>query len=745
MQTLAAAAKGRLKRNTGSTTAFSTGCLLCITGLSHAEQASDMSQTARLELEEVIVTAQKREERLQDVPSSMSVLSASNLEAQGATQLSSYAKQIPGLRVVGEGGPGKGKPVLRGISTGTDRSGVVGMYLDDVPFTPSSVRSLIPGYSFDPALADIERIEVLKGPQSTLYGANALSGLIKFVSKRPDLEDFDGSVRVDGSMVDEGGAGYGARASMNIPIVTDRIGARMAGFYRKDPGYVDNLFRGEEDVNTSTVTGGRISVLGKIGQNVETTFSALIQDNEIDAPYAVAVDPVTLQPVFGELAYSSQHDLPTTLKYRSVANVTVATLPFATLSNTLSYSDFKVDSSVDVSSLMVFFSPPAGTGAVAQGLGESERISDELRLTSNPAKLEWMLGLFYTEEDSKNRSSYRGTNSDGQILDSSSPFYNVYTFATDATYDEMAVFGNLTYNFTDKFEATVGARYSKNEQDYHTTTSGLFTFGRPLNIGFPTEDSANNYLFTVSYKPLDTLTMYVRAANAYRPGGANVLTQTQIDAGAPPQFESDTLWNYEAGMKGSLGSGAVNYSLAAFSMKWTDIQINTIISGFSVVGNVGEAQSDGIEASLGFSPVDGLYLGLSAAYIDAQIEEDAPSLGAREGDPLPYSPKFSGSALADYRVMLSNDMEATVGLTYAYYTEQRIGFGLAPIELPSYGTLDLRCGLDRDRWSVIARVENVTDKYALTYVEPWLGFFGGRYAGTVIRPRTYSLSLEARF
>src|ERR1700732_3514214 len=197
------------------------------------DQTSEKNNEA---LQKIIVTAQKRAERQQDVPASISVLSGSQLEDLGAVQLSDYAKQVPGLTLVASGGPGLGQVVLRGISAGLGSHPLVGIYLDDVPFTPRSGNSNTAIFSFDPDLTDIERIEVFAGPQSTLYGASSMGGVLKFVTKQPDLSDFAGSGRIDGSGVDGAGAGYGVRGSVNFPIVAGELGLRSSAGSCSRPG-----------------------------------------------------------------------------------------------------------------------------------------------------------------------------------------------------------------------------------------------------------------------------------------------------------------------------------------------------------------------------------------------------------------------------------------------------------------------------------------------------------------------------
>jgi iron complex outermembrane receptor protein len=689
-------------------------------------------------LEEILVTAQKRTEALQDVPSSITVLSADELTAIGDVQLSDYAKEIPGLSVSGARGPGQGNVALRGITTGT-AGGLVGMYLDDIPFTPSSPNS-DSNKIFDPDLADIERIEVLEGPQSTLYGASAMGGLIKYVTKQPQLNEYDGSVVTTGTHVDGGEFGYGVRGTANVPLVPDMIAIRASAMYRQDPGFIDNVHTGEKNVNSATVEGAKLAVLVKFNGDLETTLGGLVQTIKTSGPDAVFMDPATLRPSLGSLSYSSQIPQPTTIKYESLSDTTTLGLPFATLTNSASYATVYNNVISDVSEYAPLVGAPGGV--LSQLNTRSRRFTDEIRLSSNPGQIEWLLGGFYTNENDPDNVNIRSTNAVGLIVPPSDPSYNVYTYNNSSHFKESAVFGDFTYRPTDQLEATVGMRYSSNDQSYGYISSGFFGTN---NVQGESSASAKNYLVTLSYKLVPAAMLYVRAASAYRPGGPNILNDVEIAAGVPLHFGADTLWNYEAGVKGSSPDKRVTYSADVYHMVWTDIQLNVSTQGFTAVANAGSAKSDGAEASLQVVPLEHLSLSLKAAYSDAKIESNVPAVGFASGDPLPYSPKFSAVADVVYQFSSFNGVTPKAALTDAYRGSQNTGFSNGvSYRLPSYDTVDLRGTLDWSHYSVIARIENLTNKYAVTDFGPTAAT-GAPFFGVVIRPRTISLSLAAHF
>jgi outer membrane receptor protein involved in Fe transport len=696
---------------------------------------------------DIVVTAQKRDQRLQDVPTSITVLTGADLEQKGMLQLADYAKEVPGMSLIGGSGPGQGQVVLRGITTGSDHTASVSLYLDDIPLTASSVFAgsqtalSAVNHSFDPDLADVERIEVLEGPQSTLYGASAEGGLIKFVTRKPNLNAIEGSARASLSQVDGGSIGYGIRGSVNLPLVEDKVAVRASAFYRRDPGFIDNVYANQRDINRASVAGGTLSLRIKLSDTLEDTLTGLIQNIDADGVNQVYLrgSDATLQPTIGRNAYSSPIAQPSKSNNKAIGNTTTLNLGFATLTNVASYARTRSSSFVDYSVLNSF---TGGAPVSYEGGSRSTRYSDELRLASAPGRLEWLIGGFYTHEKDLWNVDIRGATTTGALLPTTSPFYNVYTFAVASTYEEKAVFGDLTYHLTSQLEGTVGIRYSANHQSFTETSTGLLGSGAPTGSS---RDSATNYLATIGYRPVSNLTVYLRAASAYRPGGPNDLTAVQIAAGVPSSFKADRLWNYEAGVKGTLLNHLLTYSASIYHMQWTDLQITVITNNFSSIGNAGKARSDGVEASLQFEPVKDFTIGLKAAYVNAKLTVDAPTIKAHNGDPLPFSPRFTATVPVDYRFPVAAGTTASAGLTFAHRSAQHTGFSDAgSIILPAYDTLDLRAGLDWSHYSLLARIDNVTNSFGVTSAGPTRSG-NGAFVGSVLRPRTYGVSLQVRF
>lgn len=727
-----------------------------------ASQRSDSrNPQSESTLEEVIVTAQKRSEKEQDVPMSLHVLSADALQDQGLVDLTDYAKVTPGLAILGAGAgtsqPGLGFLAIRGIATGADSTALVGQYLDDVPFT---VSSSVPGNTqmiLDPDIGDIDHIEVLGGPQGTLYGASSMGGVIKYVTKQPDLTSAFGSVRTEGSHVNDGGTGYGVRATGNVPLITDSIGLRASFFYREDPGFVDNTATNEKNWNFARVWGGNASILFKVSDNLQTVVSGLTQRTYSPSGLSGSssiLDPSTLGLVSRSLYAPLRNDARVT--YQSIADTTTWQTELATLTNVLSYAHVEQPDYIDFSVFTRFLpGAPAGSGALLLNQTTSNRTTEELRLASVPGRFEWLVGGFATREIDVNLESNHLTSGTGQIVAPSDPNYNVYSYRGDFRYTELAAFGNLTYHLTDQIGATVGMRYSHSSQPWGDIQSGVLAGGTTSEASGSFSGSANTFLGTVTYKPNENTSVYLRAASGYRPGASIALNPIEVAAGLPDKYDSDHIWDYEAGVKGNLWGQRLNYSVDAFRMIWTDCQLTASYKGFGILSNVGSARSDGVEASVEAVPAEGLTVAAKGAYIDARVTADVPLINATDGAALPYSPKTSAAVLADYQIPTASEVKASFGLTYAYHSSVKTGFvvaggalgpGTGVYSLPGYATLDLRAGISWNRYRLTGTVVNVTNRFAVVSgagyrIEP----SSMEFQGNVLQPRTLRLALEARF
>lgn len=748
-------------------------------------------------LNEVVVTAQKRNEALADIPMSVSVVGGETLERQQVTNFEDLAAMIPGLSLE-SATAGITRVTMRGINTGGVAS-TVGIYLNDVPFGSSSGLANAAILSGDIDTFDMARVEVLRGPQGTLYGASALGGVIKYVANAPSTDGFEGALK--GSVEDVAGAGlgYGVTGMLNIPM-GDSFAVRASGFYRSTGGYIDsignnpiaalqdpsvNIFDGtlrEGDINDSEVVGGRVSALFTPSENFSLDLSVHYQDINSDNQGTIEVDPTTLRPINGgdRRVVSRYHNEPTDIEYRLYSATIDWDLGGVSLQSVTSYSEFLEDFERDVAALAVIalptaqlltfaWSTPGTTDRLLSGMNfqntGTDKFTQEFRLVSPDSnKFEWMLGAYYTDEDSIIDQNFLAVEPGTNDVATDIP-----TFADvslDSTYEELALFGNATWHVSDRFDLSFGARWSDNDQTASQavaiTLPGFlidpslppfdpFTIVQNFD-NLKSSESPVTWSFSPRYEFSDTTSAYLRVATGFRPGGPNVLPP---GADAPPTYDSDELTNYEVGVRTGNADGSFSLDVAAFFLDWEDIQLFQVVNDFGVNANGGTAESKGIEFTATARTEDGLSFSLVGAYTDAELTEDTdPNVGGFDGDPLPFVPEWTLGISGDYEWNVLGDSTAYVGAAVSYTGERTASFddrvNLADPtsdlrELDSYTTVDLRGGLQRDHWTLEFYVKNLGDVEGLTTFDSPGAYPNGAAAIAVIRPRTVGMSLGVRF
>jgi iron complex outermembrane recepter protein len=720
----------------------------------------------RAELQEVVVTASRREESALQVPASLTVLGGDTLDRLGAKSIQDYAQLVPGLQIA-EVEPGYSLQVLRGISTGLNATGAtVATYLDDTPTTGASVASVGSTSTPDPDLFDVQRIEVLKGPQGTLYGASSMGGLIKYVTNPPNLTEFGGKVEAGYEGVSGGGTGNSVRALVNVPLISDVLAIRADGFRIAYPGYIDNVFRNESDVNTALSVGGRVSVLWKPVDEFSARLTSYYQRLTSDNPGAMDVQPLTLQPTSGDL--NTAEKLPEPMYSKWFVNNLVLSydFPWANLTSSTSVEKQYTSVALDASNnnALLYEGLVGGNAALVSSVVDTKKTTEELRLVSpGGGTIEWIAGLYYTHESATNPEFISQYDAVGAT--DTPVFPNLVTVTLGSVLREAAAYGDLTYHFSPSFDVQGGIRYAHISQDYAQTN---FTFaGAPLvpDLTGKATLSKNTYLGVARYHFDQDTMLYARVATGYRPGGPNDVIPGA--SAAPATYQSDSLISYEIGLKGVLASDRLDYTIDAFRIDWKNIQVQGVdpVTSFLFFDNGGKAHSQGIELELGYHPVRGLRVGVSGSFDDAKLDQDIPVPGitAESGNELPYAPKVSYAGTIDYEHPLTSMVRGFAGLTVAgvgsrraYFADQTVG--LAPLglisktgDLPAYATLDLRGGVTWNRVTLTAYLRNATDKRAA------VALFGleaggdlatgtaGPAALTVIQPRTAGLTARFEF
>jgi outer membrane receptor protein involved in Fe transport len=709
-------------------------------------------------LQEVVVTAQKREERLQDVPIAMTALNTEALADAHQTTLLNYFNQVPALTAAPTTLAGT-TLAIRGITTGSGAgtgSATVGVLLDDVPMG-SSGSNLFP--DFDPG--ELARIEVLRGPQGTLYGVSTLGGLIKYVTQEP-THYFTARVQADTNTVYNGvDPGYAFRGSVSGPL-TDDLGIRASAFTRRDAGYIDNPLLGTEGVNQTYAYGGHLSAVWRPTDTVSLKLSALYQYT-----WAGSTSDIVVGQGLGDLqqSYISNGSWfnRSFAAYSAIFDVKLGTFDLTSLTGyNLSVSHNNDDFTNYYGSLASSFNPPLGSqysGTPITTASDTSVFSQELRIAGPVGRLfDVRLGLFYTYQDNSNYQAIQATNPTTGAVGGTAYFAP----AGPNTYEEYAAFGDLTLHATDKLDFQVGGRFSKikNITGPSTITS---IFGIPSAPSSTFRDQATTFLVTGEYKFTPNLMSYARVASGYRGGGENL----PPEPGVPPTFGPDKTTNYEIGAKGDLIGKYLSVDASLYYIDWTNLQVGLASSqGTGYTANAGNAVSKGLELSVQSRPILGLTISAWGAFARAEVttlppvcpppptpnpggclNPGSPLVGSI-GQPLPWAPHVSGNVSATYEFPLGSSFAGSVGGAATHIGDRKDNF-VSPNtpprqDLPAYTQIDLRAGLKHGPWTTRLYVNNVADRRGVISGGNSSANFppGSTY---LITPRTIGLSVVRDF
>jgi iron complex outermembrane receptor protein len=712
-------------------------------GLGGVALATAQTSTSVSVLEEVVVTAQKFEQKLSETPLSVTAISARNLETLGATQFRDFASTVPSLTFT-TSGVGSTQVNLRGITTGNNISPTVGIYVDEVPYGSSTPFASGAQLALDVGLFDVSRIEILRGPQGTLYGASTMGGLLKYVSMVPDVSAFGATARAGLVSTSGGGVGYDAAAAINAPLADDTAALRVSGFYTRDSGFVDNLASGRDDVNESNVYGGRADLLLKPTERLSLRVAAFAQDIDRDGTASADFGLASGEPIDGELDQRRLRAEPFEQDFRLVSGTLTYDFASAALTSISSYQTVRSHAITDVSA---FFGPALAANGIVLGSievekeNETDKFTQEVRLAATGQTLDWSIGAFYTDEQSDQFQTLNASLPDGAVFP-----MNLLTVNLPSSYEEYAGFGTLTWHLTQQLDFTGGLRYAHNSQTFEQIGSGPLIFSVPERS---VSDSIVTYLGTIRYRASDNLMSYLRYATGYRPGGPNVvLNDLSGQPLASPTFDADKLRSYEGGIKASSADGRFGVDAAVYFIKWDDLQINAVRNGLGVVDNAAAAESKGAELTLTLIPTQHLTLVAAFGYIDAELSEDAPDLGGLEGDRLPDTPEFTGTLAADYSFEVGG-REAFLGTTVRHVTDRVSSYdasaGSPQYDLPEYTTVDLRTGLQLGSARLQFYVKNAFDERGKLSATTAFSALGGPVWVSLVQPRTIGLNLITQF
>ena len=744
-------------------------------------------------LGEVIVTATRRAERLQDVPESISAFDSNAIAMRGIQQLSDVVKFIPGMSLA-QREPGGTTLVFRGVaSSGTEFGGVSSsaLYLDEQPITQG-------GRNPTPRFIDIERVEALRGPQGTLYGASSQSGTLRVITNKPQAGAFDAWTEVQVSDTSSGSTGYDLSAMVNIPLGSDRVALRLVGFAAEDAGFIDNVLRDsqgggfdnadrvDEDVNTVTTVGGRAALSFDVTENVNLTFGAIYQDLSADGHGDVSVDdPDGLDRDLGDLEQVRFENESLDDKWYQLALTANATLPFGDLVISGSYFDrdftyeadasdyeFSLDQSGYVS--YDFGGDPRG---FATNNESTEITTFEARLQSNndaESRWSWLAGVFYSKEKSHTEfnsyvrdyadtgsfyyfNEYEQRLTGNSLVPSDQWWLGVY----DSELEQKALFGEIGYDVTENFTITAGGRWFDYDRFFGLLQEKPpgFTGDTRTDDAVDTSESDSVYKLNLTYRLNDDRMVYATWSEGFRVGGSNPVRPSSI---LPREYSSDTLTNMEVGAKTEWLDNRLRINIAAYLMDWKDfaVQVEDPQTDSFQLGyvNLPSAEITGIEAEFQFVVNDAWQLDGTIGWIEAEIAEDTTivldpafdPIFASKGARLPLTPDWTATLGIEFRPpgqLLNAQPFARLDVAYVGESVTSLDGIQSVINAAevgtqdSYSTGDLRFGLEREQWSATLFVDNIWDERAELFLSP-------RWAAprqTINRPRTIGLRFRYEF
>lgn len=705
-----------------------------------------VSQTQGV-LEEVVVTAQKRgEENLLDVAMSISALGNDEILQRDLKGMNDYLRTQPGTNFI-DRGTGRNSVVIRGITSDPGRGGAItGVYIDEIPVQGLDIYDT---GSPDLGLIDIERIEILRGPQGTLYGAGSMSGTVRTLTRAPDLDTLGGYARVGGSFTSgQGDFNNDIEAVVNIPLVEERFALRVVGYRFDRSGYINNVGKqdpaklGAVDLFNARVSdrvgdrgaleteGYRLGALWRVTDRLDIRFTAMGQQNDQDGI-------PTIDPLQGPYEQSRFTRLDGSDEYMSDdLEIYGLTVTYAaenwSLHSATAWTDYRADIDWDVGIFFLDYLDGIETPMWIHQATDSEMLTEELRWTWDAGgRWRFLLGAFYEDRD-------------GFWIDSNhtegfpDPFDGFFELPEDPAYFKQkrkSVFGDVTFGLTESFELTGGyRRYDMANRDTGDTwKAGLNWRPQTDRLG---EDALIYALWGEGFRPGFQVGNPPPRCDEDNDGIIDVIGQPWSNV------ISDELESLEFGYKASFAQRRVSIEAAVFDVDWTGLRVDVVLGppcGYTLPFNAGTAESKGFEFAFSALLTDRLQLDVTGSWLNAELSNDT-SLGSA-GSRLPGSPEFNASMGLQYGFEFAGNSAWLRG-DAAYVGDYYNTLAETPPRLGDYTTVDLSAGVDFERWSLELYVKNLTDSDALTWANP---IFGPYDRQSRLRPRTIGARLGYRF
>ena len=712
--------------------------------------------------EKITVTATKREAVLTDVSLGISSLTDKTLEARGITSLEELGANAPGMDII-KVGPGENLMVSRGVSTSQSlsiQSGpAVGVYIDEMPLT--GITSGVPDFG----MWDVARVEMLRGPQGTLYGEGAMAGTIRIITAAPDSKKMSSKIQLTGSSVADGSAGQSLRGMVNLPISEGVAAMRATVSYNKDPAWIDAPDLGKTDVNTAKQTDARLAL--RLTPNSKLKIDASLWHQVSDTAHngnqtsPGVYSPPSLAAVAGfGLKPIANGQINTDSRSGDLGNLTI-NYDFGEMSlvSATSYSKQNLDFVVDARDtmhlgLLALGIPAAAIPSVTPGaIGLNTRTrtldmtSQELRLVSNgDRRFNWTVGAYFKKLDRHVHNNWRFAVPALKLTDDS-------VVVSDTSSDSRALFGEGDWKLTDTVTLTGGLRtYTDDRSATADVKNYSIVFFVPAGVYGPTKitESQTTYNAILSWKPNDKLNLFARAASGFRSGGPNLWVQDP--ANIPKDFKAERIQSLEVGVKSAPASWLVANAYL-YSNDWKDKQINLSTPNglYDYLTNATTAKANGAEFEFQLYPVNGLSLNAAATYTDATITKNLLDARgrfvAKSGNRLPYVARWEFKGSADYRWPMAAGRGGVVNLTLIHRGPNFSDITNAPsTDNGSLNQVNLRAGLEsgKNAWGVFGFVKNLGNSQSITTIQQAPGGYGVRYA-SYIQPRTVGIELQAAF
>ena len=742
-------------------------------------------------LNEIVVTAEKRESTVQKTPFSITAITGAQLSEQGLSTIEDVAMQTPSISVRSSG-PGQTEYEMRGLTSSGGSSATVGLYLNDVPLS-APAAALNGKVTIDPDLFDLNRVEVLRGPQGTLYGSGSMGGTIKLVTNTPQLNKFEAAVQSTLSNTSNGGFNYGGSAMVNLPLIDDRLAVRIVGTDKYTDGWIDRVVlnpfpagqpgtcgfiyctRGnvtqapaEQAIprsNWERLEGGRGEV--RFQPTDALVIDALLMTQSITmGSFSEADEPPGVDALTHYQPYSLGDPYKDT--FTLYALTAAYEFPFATLTSATSrWSRASVWAGDYSETLALFgksyFDYQVTSPQVYRNDDTSRQTSEELRLTSKgDGRVQWLLGGFYSTFTST--FSQFLADSDAAYLSFGGPAANPFGiwYQANNPYDikQYAAFAEGSYHFADALKATVGLRWYKYDTSIDYEQSGIYSqTGNASQFTGQVASSSSgvNPKFNLSYEPNADLTLYAQIAKGFRPGGVNLpVPVPPCPFQVPLTYSPDSLWDYEIGEKTRLLGGRLTVNGDVYYIRWNNAQQQLEQAcGYPFTNNVGTAISYGPELEITGQISHELSLSLNGTYTTAHVSKinsasEGLSIGPTQplvtGLPLENVPRYTLNAAANYEYPISDRYQVTARLA-----ANRIGplhdVGYYFTELPAWTVFDARLGLIRGAFGAHVFADNLADKHAAITIntQAWSTASPTFNRAAVNTPRTVGVQLDYKF